>query len=56
MALMGLIGPGMFNLTFAYFIGPRAPFHLPGAPFLVAVTILLAALPLAFYATRPRPA
>ena len=28
-----LLGPFLFTLTFAYFIGAEAPFKLPGAPF-----------------------
>ncbi len=31
-----LLGPFLFNLTFAYFIGVQAPLKLPGAPFLLA--------------------
>jgi DHA1 family tetracycline resistance protein-like MFS transporter len=31
-------------LTFAYFIGTRAPLTLPGAPFLLASALLLLAL------------
>ena len=31
-----LLGPFLFTLTFAYFIGDSAPFKLPGAPFLLA--------------------
>ena len=36
-----LIGPFLFTLTFAYFIGPQAPLTLPGAPFLLAAAMLL---------------
>jgi DHA1 family tetracycline resistance protein-like MFS transporter len=42
--IAGLIGPGLFTLTFANFIGPRAEWHLPGAPFLLAAALLFAAL------------
>jgi MFS transporter, DHA1 family, tetracycline resistance protein len=35
-----LIGPFLFTLTFAYFIGPHAPLTLPGAPFLLAAAML----------------
>jgi hypothetical protein len=31
-----LLGPFLFTLTFAYFIGAQAPLTLPGAPFLLA--------------------
>ena len=39
-----MVGPFLFTLTFAYFIGARAPFKLPGAPFLLASALLLLAL------------
>ena len=39
-----LLGPFLFTLTFAYFIGESAPMKLPGAPFLLASVLLLLAL------------
>jgi DHA1 family tetracycline resistance protein-like MFS transporter len=39
-----LVGPFLFTLTFAYFIGAQAPLLLPGAPFLLASALLLLAL------------
>ena len=39
-----LVGPFLFTLTFAYFIGAQAPMKLPGAPFLLASVLLLLAL------------
>jgi MFS transporter, DHA1 family, tetracycline resistance protein len=39
-----LLGPFLFTLSFAYFIGESAPFKLPGAPFFVAAALLLLAL------------
>jgi MFS transporter, DHA1 family, tetracycline resistance protein len=39
-----LLGPFLFTLTFAYFIGGEAPFKLPGAPFFLASALLLLAL------------
>jgi DHA1 family tetracycline resistance protein-like MFS transporter len=39
-----MLGPFLFTLTFAYFIGVRAPLTLPGAPFLLASALLLLAL------------
>jgi DHA1 family tetracycline resistance protein-like MFS transporter len=42
-----LLGPFLFNLTFAYFIGSRAPVLLPGAPFLLASGLLVLALGIA---------
>jgi len=42
-----LIGPFLFTLSFAYFIGAQAPVNLPGAPFLLAAALLLLALTVA---------
>ena len=42
-----LLGPFLFTLTFAYFIGVQAPLHLPGAPFLLAAALLCLAFLLA---------
>lgn len=39
-----LVGPFLFTLTFAWFIGGEAPLQLPGAPFLLASALLLLAL------------
>jgi MFS transporter, DHA1 family, tetracycline resistance protein len=39
-----LVGPFLFTLTFAYFIGSDAPLKLPGAPFLLASVLLTLAL------------
>lgn len=50
--IAGLIGPGLFTQTFALFIGPRAGWHLPGAPFLLASFLLLLGMALAWRATR----
>ena len=50
-----LIGPGLFTLTFAQFIAPGR--DLPGAPFLLAAVLQLAAITLAWRAVRrARPA
>jgi MFS transporter, DHA1 family, tetracycline resistance protein len=50
--IAGLIGPGLFTQTFALFIGPRAGWHFPGAPFLLASLLLLLGMTLAWRATR----
>ena len=42
-----LVGPFLFTLTFAYFIGAQAPLQLPGAPFLLALALLVLALVIA---------
>jgi len=39
-----LIGPGLFTLTFAYFIAPGRAWELPGAPWLLAAALQIAAL------------
>jgi DHA1 family tetracycline resistance protein-like MFS transporter len=54
MGIAGLIGPGLFTLTFAQFIGAQRDWHLPGAPFLLAALLLIAAMLIAWRATRPR--
>jgi DHA1 family tetracycline resistance protein-like MFS transporter len=46
-----LVGPFLFTLTFAWFIGASAPFKLPGAPFLLASGLLLLALIIALRVT-----
>ena len=48
----GMLGPAMFTQTFAWFIGPNTPAHLPGAAFLLAGIVLTAALLLALKVTR----
>jgi DHA1 family tetracycline resistance protein-like MFS transporter len=42
-----LLGPFLFTLTFAYFIGEGAPLELPGAPFLLAGALLALAFAIA---------
>ena len=42
-----LVGPFLFTLIFAYFIGGQAPLQLPGAPFLLASALLVLALVIA---------
>ncbi len=42
-----LVGPFLFTLTFAYFIGAQAPLKLPGAPFLLASVLMVLALAIA---------
>lgn len=50
--IAGLIGPGLFTLTFAHFIAADAVPHLPGAPFLLAAGLLATAVLLAWRFTR----
>jgi len=44
-----LVGPFLFTLTFAYFIGTQSPVQLPGAPFLLASLLLVLALGIAMW-------
>lgn len=44
-SLAGIMAPALFAGSFGFFIGPRAPVHLPGVAFLIAGALLaLAAL------------
>ena len=56
MGITGLIGPGLFTLTFAYFIRAGLDWHLPGAPFFLAALLLVTALGVAWRVTRLAPA
>ncbi|MDP3691969.1 TCR/Tet family MFS transporter [Bradyrhizobium sp.] len=51
-----MIGPFLFTLTFAYFIGAQAPLQMPGAPFLLAAALLLLALVIAARTLAGKPA
>jgi DHA1 family tetracycline resistance protein-like MFS transporter len=42
--ISGMLGPGLFTLTFATFIGPLRNWNLPGSSFLLSSILLLAAL------------
>jgi DHA1 family tetracycline resistance protein-like MFS transporter len=53
-SICDIVGPTLFALTFAIFIRPEAPTHLPGAPFLLAALLLLAAIVLTWRVTGPR--
>jgi MFS transporter, DHA1 family, tetracycline resistance protein len=49
--IAGMLGPSLFTHTFAAFIGPRADWHLPGAPYLLSTVLLLCAAVLTWKAT-----
>jgi MFS transporter, DHA1 family, tetracycline resistance protein len=51
--LASLIGPTVFTQTFAVFISTHADWGLPGAPFLLAALLILAAILLAWRTTSP---
>lgn len=45
--IAGMVGPGLFTQTFAWFIAVSEPWRTPGAPFLLASLLLLSAALLA---------
>ncbi|HZE96963.1 MAG TPA: TCR/Tet family MFS transporter [Planctomycetota bacterium] len=51
--IAGLIGPGLFTTAFAEAIRPDRTWNLPGAPFLLAASLLGAAFLLTLIFTRP---
>jgi MFS transporter, DHA1 family, tetracycline resistance protein len=54
--IAGLIGPGLYTLSFAYAIGSGAGLGQPGLPYLIAAFCLLSALVIAWGVTRRHPA
>jgi MFS transporter, DHA1 family, tetracycline resistance protein len=52
--ITGMIGPGLFTMTFASFIEPHRDWRLPGAPFLLATLLMAVALVLAWRVTNRR--
>ena len=55
LGITGMIGPGLFTLTFASFIGSHRDWRLPGAPFLLAALLMVMALVLAGWVTNRQP-
>lgn len=55
MGIAGLIGPGLFSQVYAVALAHPGAFPGPGAPFFVAVALLLVALVMAVRATRSPP-
>ena len=51
-SLANLIAPGVFALLFAYAIGAGRDWNMPGAPYLLAAVLLLAAAGVAWRVTR----
>jgi DHA1 family tetracycline resistance protein-like MFS transporter len=51
-AMTGIIGPSIFSFVFAAAIGSLASWHVPGAPFILAAGLLLAAMFIAERITR----
>jgi DHA1 family tetracycline resistance protein-like MFS transporter len=54
-SMAGIVGPAIFAGSFGFFIGPRAPVHLPGAPFLIAAALLGVAWLIAWRFARAAP-
>jgi DHA1 family tetracycline resistance protein-like MFS transporter len=54
-SMAGIVGPALFAGSFGFFIGPRAPVHLPGAPFLIAGLLLGVAWIIAWRYARAAP-
>jgi len=52
--IANMIGPGLFTQVFAVAIVPERSWHLPGAPFALAVVMLLAAMVIAWRVTEER--
>ena len=50
--IASMIGPGLFSLAFAWAIQPGLVLNLPGTPFALAGILLLAAMAVAWRATR----
>ena len=50
--IAGLIGPGLFTLSFAHFIRPEGPVHFPGAAFVLASILVMVSTFAAWRATR----
>ena len=50
-----MVGPGIFTLTFAYFIGAESSLHLLSAPFLLAAAMLATGALLSWRATQTQP-
>jgi DHA1 family tetracycline resistance protein-like MFS transporter len=50
--IAGSFAPALFNGAFAFFVSQPPPFHLEGAPYLLAAGLMAAAVTLAFVVTR----
>ena len=55
LGIAAMIGPGLFALTFASFIGPAASWQVPGAPFFLAAFLLALAWLVGLNVTGPAP-
>jgi DHA1 family tetracycline resistance protein-like MFS transporter len=53
-SITGIVGPSLFAMVFALFIGAQSPWHMPGAPFILAAALLATGAVLAWRITRPQ--
>jgi DHA1 family tetracycline resistance protein-like MFS transporter len=51
-SVAAFVAPLVATNLFGYFIGPRAPVHLPGVPFFLGATLVFAALGVAIVTLR----
>ena len=51
-----IIGPVLFSQTFGWFINPKNPVHLPGAPYFLAALLLFVAMLMSTRITQPEMA
>jgi DHA1 family tetracycline resistance protein-like MFS transporter len=51
-----MIGPVLFSMVFASFIGPYQGWHLPGAPYLLAAALMAIATIVAWHITTAHSA
>jgi DHA1 family tetracycline resistance protein-like MFS transporter len=50
--MTGILGPGLFSMTFATAIGPLRTLNFPGAPFVLASALLTAGAVIGYRLTR----
>ena len=55
-SVAGIVGPPMVTGLFSYFIGARAPVHLPGAAFFFSSALIVGAIVLASRSFRKNKA
>ena len=52
MSVTTIVGPLIMTNLFAYFTGPKAPVHYPGAPFILGAILLVISTILAYHALK----
>ena len=56
MSATTIVGPLIMTNLFAYFTGPKAPLHYPGAPFILGALLLVASTIMAYHALKSEKA